>query len=656
MRSALDKISTQILRFIPFILAFVTPIFFLTTTTDLYSINKFYMVGVLASLSLLAWCVRSLTRGKLTFTLSPSLLPLVILIVAAVISSIWLSPIRHTSLFGMTAFFVSLTIIFITVTSSQKNRIVVDSIVTGLISSATVLSLVTLLHKFEILSRFITSEVLSNKYFNLTGGILTALAFTLPVLVATIAYLIVNKNWIIKSILFASAIFMIVASLVNLTLLLPQSGQQVLFILPYRASWSIAVDIFKNWQTALLGTGPETYFTTFTRLRPAFLNADNVYWSLRFPESGSYLLTLLTTSGAIGALAFIFAFLKPISVAIKHKAANLENSPFIFLTVALISSFITFIFIPAGIVSFVLAFVIVIGLTVEFKLLGLKNTKDVNLSISAKSEPESIYHDITEEGKFSTASLVLPWILTVLSVFLMSVYWFYAVPAYSAAMSAKQAEDLIKTNPVGAYLKEVNAASLDRFNSGYPLALSQFFKAATLSLLSKKDATEEDKKNSTDYMQRSVDYGRLAATLDPYNVNVWENLSDIYTSFIGSADGAQNFAVSHLAQAITLDQTNPTPRLKLGILFFNLGDSAQAIKLINQALDLKQNWDLPYYNLSAIYKYQKDYPKALQYMKAGFVYTDKASTDYPKVQEEIKSLESMVQGQQPAATSSAVIK
>ncbi len=450
---------------------------------------------------------------------------------------------------------------------------------------------------------------------------------------------------------------MIVASLINLTLILPQDGQQIIYLLPYRASWSIAVDIFKNWQTALLGTGPETYFTTFTRLRPAFLNADSTLWALRFPESGSYILTLLTTTGVIGSIFFVLAFLKPILVSMKNRVANSDNADYVFLTTAVATTFITFLFLPAGIVSFVLGITALIALTVEFKLLGLKNTKDINLSISAKSESENIYHEISESEKYSPSSVVLPWILTVASIFLLSVYWFNAVPSYAAAVSAKQAEDLISSNPVGAYLKEVNAVQLDRFNSGYPLALSQFFKTAAVTLLEKKDPTDDDKKNSADYMQRSVDYARLAATLDPYNVNVWENLSDIYTSFVGNADGAENFAVSHLAQAITLDQTNPKLRLKLGILFFNLGDTDQSIKLINQALDLKQDWDLPYYNLSAIYKYKQDYGRSLQFMKAGLQFTDQTSTDYPKVQEEIKALQKMIPAAQtPQASPSAVTK
>src|SRR3989339_649005 len=630
MRGSLEKISTQVLQFIPLVLAFLTPLFFLPITVDAFNFNKLYLVSFLASLSMIAWCLRSLVRGKLTVNLSPSLLPLLFLALAFVISSVWLSPTKHASLFGQTTLTVSLFIIFVSVTSLQKSVAVINSVIFGLVTSAATLSLITILHRFDLLTRIFSSDLLTNKSFNLTGGILPALAFTLPVFVSSVAYLIIHRNRLTKSLLFAASIIMIVASLINLTLIFPQNGQSTLFLLPFRAGWSIAIDTLKSWQTALLGTGPDTFLTTFTRLRPSYLNTDNLTWIIRFPESSNYIFTLITTTGIIGTLSFLSAFIRPVCISIKHCKANTDNPAYVFLSLALISVLISFFAIPAGTVTLILGIVLLIALTAEFDLLELKNIQNTDLKLSRKTDP----------SKFT---LMLPSvILTFASTFLLSVYWYYALPTYSASMSARQAEALITTNPVGAYLKEINAAKLDPYNVNYALSLSQFFKSLSLVLLNKKDATADDKKNATDYMQKTIDYGKQAALLDPYNVIVWENLADIYQSFIGFAEGAHNFAISHLAQAIALDQSNPHLRLKLGILFFNLGDSDQAIKLLNQAIELKQNWAIPYYNISAIYKLNKDYSRALQYIQASQQYTSPASTDFAKVQDEIKSIEKLL--------------
>ncbi|KKS93102.1 MAG: hypothetical protein UV68_C0027G0010 [Candidatus Collierbacteria bacterium GW2011_GWC2_43_12] len=656
MRSSLDKLSSLILRFIPFVLAFLTPLFFLPFTADPFTLNKFYLVTLLASISLISWCVRSLIRGKLSLTSSPALLPLILLVIAHVISSVWLSPTKHASLFGQTAFFIALLIIFLTTTSSQKSRVLVNSVVFGTILSATLLSFFTLLQYFGVPGRIFSYDLLDNTLLNPTGGILIALIYTVSVMLSTIGYLIVSKNWLHKSLLFAATIFMIVASLINISLIFPQSGQQVIFLLPYRASWSIAVDIFKNWQTALLGTGPDTYLSVFTRLRPGYLNVDNALWALRFPESSSFFLTLITTTGLVGALSFITAFLKPFLVSFRHRSSHTDEPTYIFLSLCLLTVLISFIFSPTSLTSIVLGIVALIALTVEFKLLGLKSVKDISLAISAKSEPETFYQDIKVSEGLHPYSVILPWIVTLLSAVLLSFYWIYAIPSYSASIEIKQAAEMIGTNPVGAYQKEINAAKLDPYNSSYPMLLSQFFKNAALSLLNKKEATTEDKKNASEYMQRSIDFGKQAATLNPYSVLVWENLADIYQSFIGVAEGASNFAVSHLAQAVALDPTNPELRLKLGILFFNLGDSDQAIKLLSQSIELKQNWDIPYYNMGLIYRTRNDNTRALQYLKAGLKFADPSSDNYYKFQQEITAIEKLSPKSGDDATSSATPK
>ena len=186
------------------------------------------------------------------------------------------------------------------------------------------------------------------------------------------------------------------------------------------------------------------------------------------------------------------------------------------------------------------------------------------------------------------------------------------------------------------------SAQLDKFNPYYPLKLSQIYLAVSNSYLSKENPTDEDKTMGTDFAQRALDTGKLSAQLDPLNVATWENLANTYTALIPYAQGSADMAVSHSLQAASLDPTNPTIYLQLGTLFYNLGDVDQAIKLIDRASELKQNWDIPYYNLSTIYKAKKDYTKALQYARAGLQYTDPSSTELSTIQEGIKALEELV--------------
>ena len=225
---------------------------------------------------------------------------------------------------------------------------------------------------------------------------------------------------------------------------------------------------------------------------------------------------------------------------------------------------------------------------------------------------------------------------------------------YVASTVYKKATSLVQTDPYSSFLNFQKAAAIDTYNPFYPQKISQIYLSIANAYLSKEDATEEDKKNGADFAQRALDAGKQSAKLDPLNVTAWENLFSIYRALIPYAQGSADMAYSHALQAATLDPTNPAIFLQIGTLFYNLGDADQAVKFIDRSAELKQNWDLPYFNLSSIYKVKKDYAKALQYAKVGLQYTDPKGESITAVQEEIKALEKLVPT--PTATQSGTIQ
>lgn len=640
MKSTLNRFAHSFLLFIPLLLTFLIPLFFLPITAEIFLLNKFYLVTIFASLSLLSWCIYLLTQNKLGVTISPSLLPLFLLILVHLISTFWLSPSRHQSLFGLTSLFSALFIIYLTTTSSQKTLQLPKSLAHISILSVTLLNLFSLLHYFDITKSIIDSNLLNDRLFNPAGGAIPALFLTLPILIGTLTYTLRLKNWPQRSLFFLAGIIMISGSVINISLLLPKNGVGSFAFLPYRASWSITVDIFKYWGTALFGTGPETYLSAFTRLRPSYLNLSDTLWNLRFTESSSFLLTLITTSGILGGLAFIFAFLKPVFSVIQISKQESDTPLIYFYLSTLVALVITFFLLPVGIISLSYGVLLLSGTAILIKHFGHPSSKEYSLSLAAS----------TESSIFTTT--FLPWLTTVFSITLVALYWFFAFPTYKASVLIKQASLLISSDVTGSFLKQQNASTTDPYNPNYQIILSQTYQNVAKYYLNKENISEEDKKNAIETMQRAIDAGRQAAKLDPFNVTVWENLANVYSSFIGIADGSSNLALSHLAQAVSLDPTNPRLRLQMGLLYYNLGDVDQAIKLMNQTIDLKQNWNLPYVNLSVIYKTRQDYPRSLQFLQAAQSYTDTKSEDYTKIQEEIRALEKL----QPVATTSAQIQ
>ncbi len=626
MRSTLNKVSLFILQNIPTLVFFFIPLFFLTNTIDFFAFNKFYLLNVLATISLIFWCLQNLLTNRINLTTSPTLTALGLLLLAHLASAFFISSTTVLSLTGLTTLFVSLFIIHLTYTSTHPSNKFLKQQIFALLFPLFLVSLITILHFFNLLTPFLGTELIKSKYFNLTGGIVPALTFSIPLLIGTLGFLFYEENFKTKIILFLVSGIVTTATLINISLLLPKDGISPVVSLPFKASWSIALDIFKFPGTALIGTGPETYLSTFTRLRPAFLNANSNLWNTRFSESGSLFLTLLTTTGLLGGLSFLFLFFKNINLGLR-KLSLTENKPLLAFTTASLTIFLlVFLFTTAGIVSIITATILLGFLTQLLKNQEIKSIKTLSLNINSDDNQNKVLDNF------------LPLFTLIFSLTLLLSYWSFGGRFYYASILLNQAKAQINSNLTGAFLKQQQAQKLNQYDPTYPIIISQTYQQVALFYLQKTDPTEADKKNAIETMQRAIDSGRQAARLDPYNVLVWENLSNIYQTFIGSADGSIDLAISHLAQAISLDPTNPRLRIQMGILYYNLKDIDQSFKLINQAMELKPNWEVPYLNLYRIYLEAKDFSKAQAYLKQGLALTNPTSPNYEKLQTELTSL------------------
>lgn len=630
MRNTLEKTTLLVLQNIPTLILFLIPLFFLTNTVDFFAFNKFYLLNILASISLVFWCLNNILQSKISLTLSPTLSTLFILIMAHLFSALFMSPVRILSLTGITTLFISLFIIHLSYTSTAPSTTIIKRQIFALIFSVAIASIVTILHFFNLISPIFNSEIVDSKYFNLIGGIIPSLTFSLSLLIGVLAYIFYTNNLLTKIILFIVSGTIITASIINISLLFPSSGVSPIISLPLKASWSIALDIFKYPGSALIGTGPETYLATFTRLRPNYLNLSPSLWNTRFSESGSFFLTLLTTTGLLGGLAFVLAFVKNIALGLRH-LSTIENKPELsFVTASLAGFFIVFLITPGGIVSLIVSIMLLGLITQIFKASEIKNIKNLRFNLS------------NEETQSKTLGSFLPILSIIISVFLLATYWNFGSRFYKATMLLNEARKQINTDIAGSFLKQSEAQKLNTYDPTYQLVISQTYQQVALFYLQKKEPTDQDKQNAIETMQRTIDAGKQAARLDPFNVLVWENLSNIYQGFIGAAKGSEDLAVSHLAQAIALDPSNPRLRLQLGILYYNLNDREQAVKYLNQAMDLKPNWEIPYLNFYRLYAESKDYQKAQSYLKQAVALSDPKSEDYEKLQSELKKINEMV--------------
>jgi len=640
MRPIIDRFSTNILRFLPAFLVFVIPLFFLTITPDFFTFNKQYLVFAIASIALIFFCFRLVTRGQFQLSLSPSLLPLALFALVFLASTLFKHPIPRIALLNSVPFVISLFFIFLTTTSTQKNDRAIKSIIIAAISSATLLSLFSLLKHFGVIDALPLPLWAKAKYFNPAGSPYHFLTFAVPVIVSTIGYGVISRNWLIKPLVLASAIIIAAGSIFSLKLLLTTPDQQGLALLPYSSGWSIAVDTLKTPKTAFLGTGPDTFNLVFTKLRPTELNRNSRLWNLRFQNSSSEFLTLLTVSGVLGLIFFSLSYLRSLKALLSTRYfSDPETS---FLALGITSVLLSFTLLPGSIPLSILGVSLLIAATIKLKLENHKSTRAIQINLSAKNlSPQASYQDITEKNTLPQLPLI-PWLLTLISFILIGIFWNFSSKVYTANLAIFEAAQNIKDNPLKAFNKQVEAVKIDPANPYLHLNLSQTYFSVANSYLSQKDITDENKKRALEFANQAVNEAKTAANLNSQDVTVWENFAIISRRLTEyNVQGAPDWTLATYGQAIALDPTNPSLRVQLGTFYFLLGDLDQAIRILNQAIDLKPDWNVPYYNLSLIYKTKKDYPRALAFAKEAQKYTQAGSDDAKQIDSEIKTLEDL---------------
>lgn len=608
MRQTLDKLATGLLRYLLPATALLLPLFFLPLTTDFFMINKTLLLFVAGSLSLFAWSVRNITRRRILVSLTPATLPIIFLAVVYVLSSLIQSGNPYMSLINRTSLVIALAALYLGVTSSQKNKEVISLTYAALILSGALVSLLSLYSYLGGLSMIPNAPAwFTTKTFNPVGGPVPFLTFILPLIPVSLYLAFRSTKWQIKvALLLATALFA-GASIGQISLLLPSSGN-VIFLLPFTAGWSIALDIFKNARTFLLGVGPENFMTAYTRLKPAYLNLTPL-WDSRFNSSNNELFTVLTTTGVLGAGLWLAMFLKSANLALKHKL----TAPFLLL----LGVFLVNLIVPTNPV-----------------LLGMDIIALALVSLSLKLDTDEV-KDVGDQ------SALLPWIFGFVFTGILIFFWYFEGRSYAANLATYKALNLLNTNASESYNQQIRAYTLEPRNPYYRLNFSQTSMALANSIASKKDLSDQDKTNITQLVEQSIREAKNATQLDPDNVLTWENLGLTYRQLINFAQGAQDWAVASYGQAMSIDPNNARLRLDLGGIYFSLKDLDSAGKLYEQAIALKPNWANAHYNLSVVMKTKKDYAKALAEMRIVVQLLDPNSTDYQQATNELADLEKL---------------
>ena len=645
MRQIIDQITSVILKFTLPATAILIPLFFLPITADFFTTNKQLLLVIIASLSLLSWSLRCVTRKRVRISVSPGTLTVLLLASVYLVSTFLQTPNSVSAFLGETSTILALAIIFITVTSSLKQVQNITLTLTALFISAALSSLVVI-YQYVGIGSASGIPWMDNKVFNPIGGPLPYLTFIIPLIPAVLFIAIKTKQGLPRLLLALTTILMVVGAVLSVTLLLPQNGVPQITILPWTAGWAIAVDIFKNLRSAALGTGPETFLSVFTQLKPLYLNSTPV-WAVRFSASSNTFLTILTTTGVLGLFFYLVSFIRPILKHAKTKSTNPHSTA---IRLALIISLVVQAAIPGNIVLISLSFILLSLLVVDLKSQPNTSVYDIVISFfAARAIKATTGDEIADKSAKNTE--ILPWFFLVIFIGLIGLNTYIRSRAYaSEVVFFRSIQSANQNDGTKTYNQQIQAINLNPYSPTLRLSYSQTNLALANAIAAKGDLSDQDKSNITQLIQQAIREAKVATQLDPFNPIVWQNLATVYRQLINLADGADQWTIAAYTQAIQLDPANPQLRVELGGVYYSLGNFDQAIKSFESSIQLKSDWANSYYNLAAAYREKKMYPEALQAMRVVTQLVEPTSEDFQKAQNEVTAIEKLIPSPTPTPT------
>ncbi len=599
---------------IVYLLAFLTPIFFLPTVPSVLELNKQFLIVGLGGIAFLAWIGKLAWEGRIRIKKNFLLVPLLLFLLILAIGT-GFSVYRDQSMWGALGTenlslvtYIGFAAFLLVIINNFNTRKKIQLLILALIGSS---ALATLFALFQIFGKFIfKNPAIAQNSFNSIGSVYAFSVYIGAILIMTVAMLLEKQPIAVKivlvvlSLLFtftliiinfitALVIFlvgmavllglsiitsgneeknrtlvfpMVILTLVLLATLIGKSRSLVNVQLPVEVglSQSASFDVIKGtWKDKfLLGTGLSFYDLAYLKNKPSEINLTN-FWSVKFNEGSSRFFTLATTAGFLGALAIIFLIgsilFHIFSSFVKIFGRNEEGtytligttSVWIYLTVALF-------FYPSNI-------------TIDFLWWAVTASLVVLTSIVFHKKEELI-----SETSSPQVSLILSFVFVLIIVGFISLI-FLEGQKYVAAYTYNKA--LLSDSQGGKVEDLVNnlfrVVNLDPSRDLYHRNLS----VALFAMLNQKVAekglanlSEDDRAQISNLYFAAEDQARAAISLNPKNPDNLVQLAQVNQNVIGSKDGADETARDNYMEALKYDPKNPWIYYQIGQIYLTMAD------------------------------------------------------------------------------------
>lgn len=654
-----------------YLLVFLLPLFFLPWTVNALEFNKQALLFFLVLISLIAWLVHILTSYKLEINKSFINLPVILLVLATLLSVIF-------SLFSSGSFWgwplsiapsflslLSFAVFYFIIVNLFKREEIPFLLLTLFVSGG----LTALIFIFHFFGKFIFPfDFARLSFFNTVGAVKTLAIYFVILLLLLLPLLFFVKRFFkiilgIFGLVLLFSLFLInswTAWLIFLT------GSVVLFTLgtvglkktrypafiTFLMTFLIIGIIFTFFRFSLpgvpaapletlpgqldsfkiltnfspkeliMGTGPGTFFYDWARHRPAEIN-QTVFWQTRFPQPASEIFERLISAGILGFLAFLFLLAVCLKSVFSILLAKMQSdNPKDVLDRFLLWGVL------AGFVGLILAFFLYpANLSILFLFWLL-----IAFSVLLREEPSAKFWRSVDLQTPSFRTMTVSFLAVLVFVFgiglaiLYSQRYLAEVKYYQGLRAWQKGEAETSSNFIS------KATDFNPKIDLYWRDLSQVFLFRLQTLLSRTDLNQEEMTSQAQTLiSNAIGSANRATEIDPKNAVNWNIRAFIYQNLIGTVGGdADIWALRSYEEAAKLEPVNPYIFTEIGRvylfksdLFFQQQKEAERtenLKLAQEnfekAIKLKSDYAPAHFLVAMVYVRENKIGEAIEKLEA----------------------------------------
>lgn len=333
--------------------------------------------------------------------------------------------------------------------------------------------------------------------------------------------------------------------------------------------WNGAIELIK--QKPILGTGVETFAYSYYWTRPIDHNYVSE-WDFIYNKAHNEYLNLAATSGILGLITnlALYAYLAKYTLQKFRKSKQLNTNLLLTLVVSaslatiIVTNFFGFSVIPIAYLIYLLPAML------------------FTLSVKPEpTEPETInWTHLTT----IVISLILPYQLFTADISYNKGKQLNNTGNYSQALP--YLENAIQKRPLQAL-----------YHSTYSEALSN------LAVLAAQ--TESTQAQSPKIELLATQAAQKTKQLNKWHLNLSKSRAKVYLTLAQIKPDYNQNAAQEIKEARELAPTDPKLAYNLGLIYSRLGDNEKAIQEMQFAINLKNNYEQPYYALTLLYEETK---------------------------------------------------